>query len=348
MFDRIKEKRMKNKIKRRRNKKVLLIVSGIFTFVLLLTLISGIASEENNSNSSTYAHTASASESVYTSNSDVAKSNDATLKPVKLETIESEIELETGEKYDYASFYNYEADIDLKSSEIAARSDNETVAGVEIKEIDADEVYLIISGVSKGEANISLTSKDGSIKSDNIHVVIVDSENENGSEPIELLSDEDEIKIRVKEKNTDVSLYTDERFVNLSDYNFEAYSDDADVAKVKIENITSQSISLLITGVGVGETYISVMSDDGKIVSDDIHITVKKTAKSEHSKTTTERKITTTEMSTTDVEERTVYITPSGSCYHMEYCRYVKGNGSEITIRHAKASGYRACKVCCP
>ncbi len=220
MFDRIKEKRMKHKIKKRRNKKVLLIVSGIFTFVLLLTLISGIASEENNSNSSTYVHTASASKSVYTSNSDVAKSNDTTLKPVKLETIESEIELEIGEKYDYASFYNYEADIDLKSSEIAARSDNETVASVEIKEIDTDEVYLIISGVSKGEANISLTSKDGSIKSDNIHVVIVDSEDENNSEPIELFSDEDEIKIRVKEKNTDVSLYTDERFINLSDYNF--------------------------------------------------------------------------------------------------------------------------------
>lgn len=81
-------------------------------------------------------------------------------------------------------------------------------------------MYLIISGVSKGEANISLTSKDGSIKSDNIHVVIVDSEDENNSEPIELFSDEDEIKIRVKEKNTDVSLYTDERFINLSDYNF--------------------------------------------------------------------------------------------------------------------------------
>ena len=219
MFDRIKEKRMKNKIKKMRNKKVLLIASGMFTFVLLLALISGIASEENNTNSNTYAHTVSVSESACASNSNVAKSNGTTLKSVKFEALENKIELEVGEKYNYASFYNYEAGVDLKSCEVEAVSDNETVASVEIKEINTDEVYLIISGVSKGEANISLISKDGSIISDNIHVVIGDSEDENESEPIELLSDEDEIKIRVKEKNTDVSLYTDEWFIDLSDYN---------------------------------------------------------------------------------------------------------------------------------
>lgn len=354
MFNKIKENRMQRKMKKIREKKIALILLALFALVIVLACIIGSANEKDKTDSSTNDYILTTSDSTFKDNSDTEQSESKNLEPVKLETIDNEISLEVGEKYDYASFYNYTADVDLKAIKLEAVSGNETVAKVEIKEINEDEVTLIISGISKGETSVIVKSNDGTITSEIIHVVIGyeddfgDEDYEYEEDTIKLVPDEDEITIRVKEKNTDCSLYIDDWFVDLSDYKFEAYSIDENVAKVKIEDIGSQKITLLITGVSPGETDISVMSDDGEIISDDVHVTVKKASKAEASKTTTEREVVTTEERTTDEEERTVYITPSGSCYHTEYCRYLKGNGSAITLREAKSRGLRACKVCSP
>lgn len=45
-------------------------------------------------------------------------------------------------------------------------------------------------------------------------------------------------------------------------------------------------------------------------------------------------------------EERTVYITPTGTKYHSAHCRTIKDDKTEININDAIARGYTACKVC--
>ena len=44
--------------------------------------------------------------------------------------------------------------------------------------------------------------------------------------------------------------------------------------------------------------------------------------------------------------ERTVYITPTGSKYHREHCRTIKGDKTAISLSDAIARGYEACGVC--
>jgi competence protein ComEC len=43
-----------------------------------------------------------------------------------------------------------------------------------------------------------------------------------------------------------------------------------------------------------------------------------------------------------------VYITKTGECYHTGTCRYLSQSKIKITLKDAKARGYRACSVCRP
>ena len=44
----------------------------------------------------------------------------------------------------------------------------------------------------------------------------------------------------------------------------------------------------------------------------------------------------------------TVYIGKTGTKYHRQGCRTLKGNGSPISLSEAKAQGREACKICKP
>ena len=44
----------------------------------------------------------------------------------------------------------------------------------------------------------------------------------------------------------------------------------------------------------------------------------------------------------------TVYITETGECYHRGDCRYLSHSKIKISLKDAKARGYRACSVCDP
>ncbi|MDO4503043.1 MAG: hypothetical protein Q4D06_07640 [Coriobacteriia bacterium] len=46
------------------------------------------------------------------------------------------------------------------------------------------------------------------------------------------------------------------------------------------------------------------------------------------------------------VEERTVYITPTGTKYHSQWCKTIKNSCSPMTESKAQSLGYQACKVC--
>jgi competence protein ComEC len=43
-----------------------------------------------------------------------------------------------------------------------------------------------------------------------------------------------------------------------------------------------------------------------------------------------------------------VYVTRTGECYHVKGCRYLKSSCIAITLKKAKAEGYRPCSVCDP
>ena len=45
-------------------------------------------------------------------------------------------------------------------------------------------------------------------------------------------------------------------------------------------------------------------------------------------------------------EDEIVYITNSGSCYHQEYCRYVKRSCIPIKLKDALKRGYKSCSRC--
>ena len=44
----------------------------------------------------------------------------------------------------------------------------------------------------------------------------------------------------------------------------------------------------------------------------------------------------------------TVYITETGECYHRSGCRYLSHSKIQISLKEAKARGYRPCSVCRP
>jgi hypothetical protein len=44
--------------------------------------------------------------------------------------------------------------------------------------------------------------------------------------------------------------------------------------------------------------------------------------------------------------DKTVYITKSGSKYHVKSCRYISQTSIPIDLDEAKKSGYSACSVC--
>lgn len=46
--------------------------------------------------------------------------------------------------------------------------------------------------------------------------------------------------------------------------------------------------------------------------------------------------------------DTTVYVTPTGECYHLFNCSYIKNSYSSMTIADAEYSGYRACSRCDP
>lgn len=50
----------------------------------------------------------------------------------------------------------------------------------------------------------------------------------------------------------------------------------------------------------------------------------------------------------TETKEIVVYITRTGECYHRGYCRYLCKSKIAITLKDAKAKGYRPCKKCKP
>ena len=51
--------------------------------------------------------------------------------------------------------------------------------------------------------------------------------------------------------------------------------------------------------------------------------------------------------SVVDDYSETVYITRTGSCYHVGYCSHAKNPTSYMTKNEAKNRGYRACSYCC-
>jgi biopolymer transport protein ExbD len=44
----------------------------------------------------------------------------------------------------------------------------------------------------------------------------------------------------------------------------------------------------------------------------------------------------------------TVYVTETGSKYHLGSCRHLRKSKIKTTLQQAKADGYTACKVCKP
>lgn len=50
--------------------------------------------------------------------------------------------------------------------------------------------------------------------------------------------------------------------------------------------------------------------------------------------------------SETDKSEKTVYIGKTGTKYHKQSCRTLKGNGRPISLEEAKKQGRQPCKVC--
>ena len=50
----------------------------------------------------------------------------------------------------------------------------------------------------------------------------------------------------------------------------------------------------------------------------------------------------------TQRNEVTVYITDTGSRYHVSTCRYLRYSKHSISLREAKHLGYTPCKVCQP
>lgn len=44
----------------------------------------------------------------------------------------------------------------------------------------------------------------------------------------------------------------------------------------------------------------------------------------------------------------TVYITETGSKYHLSSCRYLRSSKIQITLSSAKSQGYTPCSVCDP
>ncbi len=49
-----------------------------------------------------------------------------------------------------------------------------------------------------------------------------------------------------------------------------------------------------------------------------------------------------------DAEDVIVYVTESGSKYHLSTCQYVEDGGIALTLTEAQEQGYEPCKVCCP
>ena len=47
-------------------------------------------------------------------------------------------------------------------------------------------------------------------------------------------------------------------------------------------------------------------------------------------------------------ENRTVYVTKTGSCYHRSSCSCLSKSKIAISLKEAKAQGYRACSRCKP
>jgi len=50
----------------------------------------------------------------------------------------------------------------------------------------------------------------------------------------------------------------------------------------------------------------------------------------------------------TQNKTETVYITRTGKKYHRENCRYLATSRIPMSLKHAQAKGYTACKVCQP
>src|SRR5579859_1316826 len=49
-----------------------------------------------------------------------------------------------------------------------------------------------------------------------------------------------------------------------------------------------------------------------------------------------------------DQQIQTVYVTRTGKKYHRDGCRHLNASKIRISLKHAKAKGYTACKVCHP
>lgn len=110
---------------------------------------------------------------------------------------------------------------------------------------------------------------------------------------------------------------------------------------------------------GIGATIYRT-NNDGTIIftSDAKTITIDKKASSVKqqappttSKSTVTQKSTIVQKSTaptTGNDNTIVYITPSGTKYHIDGCRTIKKSKQAITLKEAKARGYTACKVCHP
>ena len=48
------------------------------------------------------------------------------------------------------------------------------------------------------------------------------------------------------------------------------------------------------------------------------------------------------------IEDRVVYTTNTGACYHSSGCSGLNKSSYKTTIREAKTHGYRACSICDP
>jgi hypothetical protein len=50
----------------------------------------------------------------------------------------------------------------------------------------------------------------------------------------------------------------------------------------------------------------------------------------------------------TDTKAETVYVTRTGKQYHRKSCRYLTSSQRPMSLKDAKAGGYKPCKVCKP
>lgn len=115
----------------------------------------------------------------------------------------------------------------------------------------------------------------------------------------------------------------------------------------KIDELTAEISSLR-------ETISTLEKENQDLKQENSQLQASTTTTSESTDTTTTTDIAdTTEISDTSVttqpsdnDSEMVWVGNTGTKYHRESCRTLKGNGHQITMKQALSEGKQACKVC--